>query len=626
MFDIEANVKKLPEVPGVYLHKDSTGKVIYVGKANNLKKRVQSYFSKTVKSRKVVYMVRQITEFEYIVTANEKEALILECNLIKKYMPRYNVLLTDDKTYPYIKISEDEEYPRITKTRRIEKDGAKYFGPYSDEFAANEIMDLLNKIYRLKRCKLQKFPDGMRACLNYHIGQCDGMCIGKGNREDYLDRIEKAKDFLQGRDKSLIHTLRKKMQEASDGMLYESAAMYRDYITSAKSILEKQSASSVGMGDIDVLVPIVTDTAIKMLVFFIRDGKTCGREIYNMQQELAEGEEALLEGFIQQNYVQGAYFPDEIVLGYELNQKELLEELLHEFAGKKVYITCPVRGKKRELLKMAKKDAEYLKGVIKTKDEASRERKKELSYKLGRILNEMNGGRYEYGFNDAGEEYTVEAYDISNINGIDNVAGMVVFTGFAPEKSRYRKFKIKSIEGQDDYGSMREVLFRRFTRYKEGAPGFSDLPDIIFMDGGRGHVNAALDVLKYLDLEIPVIGMAKDDKHRTKELVYKVGDNFKVYPLVGSDNFMLAYVGRIQEEVHRYAISYHISLRDRSMTKSILENIEGVGPKKRAALLKKWGTIEAIEKASAEELEATEGINLKLALKIKEFFKNYRQK
>ena len=222
--------------------------------------------------------------------------------------------------------------------------------------------------------------------------------------------------------------------------------------------------------------------------------------------------------------------------------------------------------------------------------------------------------------------YTVEAYDISNINGIDNVAGMVVFTGFAPEKSRYRKFKIKSIEGQDDYGSMREVLFRRFTRYKEGAPGFSDLPDIIFMDGGRGHVNAALDVLKYLDLEIPVIGMAKDDKHRTKELVYKVGDNFKVYPLAGSDNFMLAYVGRIQEEVHRYAISYHISLRDRSMTKSILENIEGVGPKKRAALLKKWGTIEAIEKASAEELEATEGINLKLALKIKEFFKNYRQK
>ena len=264
------------------------------------------------------------------------------------------------------------------------------------------------------------------------------------------------------------------------------------------------------------------------------------------------------------------------------------------------YIICPVRGKKRELLKMAKKDAEYLKGVIKTKDEASRERKKELSYKLGRILNEMNGGRYEYGFNDAGGEYTVEAYDISNINGIDNVAGMVVFTGFAPEKSRYRKFKIKSIEGQDDYGSMREVLFRRFTRYKEGAPGFSDLPDIIFMDGGRGHVNAALDVLKYLDLEIPVIGMAKDDKHRTKELVYKVGDNFKVYPLAGSDNFMLAYVGRIQEEVHRYAISYHISLRDRSMTKSILENIEGVGPKKRAALLKKWGTIEAIEKASAK--------------------------
>lgn len=625
MFDIEENVKKIPEVPGVYLHKDSTGKIIYVGKATNLKKRVQSYFSKTGKSRKVEYMVRQIAEFEYIVTANEKEALILECNLIKKYMPRYNVLLTDDKTYPYIKISEDEEYPRITKTRRIEKDGAKYFGPYSDEFAANEIMDLLNKIYRLKRCKLQKFPDGMRACLNYHIGQCDGMCIGKGSRKDYLERIDKAKDFLQGRDKSLIHTLSRKMREASDGMLYESAAMYRDYITSAKSILEKQSASSVGMGDIDVLVPIVTAAATKMLVFFIRDGKTCGREIFNMQQELAEGEEALLEGFIQQNYVQGAYFPDEIVLGYELGQKDLLEEFLHEVAGKKVYITCPMRGKKRELLKMAKKDAEYLKGMIKTKDEASSGRKKELSYKLGQILSEINHDRYEYDSNDEEREYIVEAYDISNINGIDNVAGMVVFKGFAPEKSRYRKFKIKSIEGQDDYGSMREVLFRRFTRYKEGSPSFNYLPDVIFMDGGRGHVNAALDVLEYLSFEIPVIGMAKDDKHRTKELVYKVDDRFKVYPLANSDNFMLAYVGRIQEEVHRYAISYHSSLRNKAMTKSVLENIEGVGPKKRAELLQRWGTIEAIEKASAEELATTEGINFKLALKIKEFFKNYRQ-
>lgn len=625
MFDIEENVKKIPEEPGVYLHKDSTGKIIYVGKATNLKKRVQSYFSKTGKSRKVEYMVRQIAEFEYIVAANEKEALILECNLIKKYMPRYNVLLTDDKTYPYIKISEDEEYPRITKTRRIEKDGAKYFGPYSDEFAANEIMDLLNKIYRLKRCKLQKFPDGMRACLNYHIGQCDGMCIGKGSRKDYLDRIDKAKDFLQGRDKSLIHTLRRKMREASDGMLYESAAMYRDYITSAKSILERQSASSIGMGDIDVLVPIVTAAATKMLVFFIRDGKTCGREIFNMQQELAEGEEALLEGFIQQNYVQGAYFPDEIVLGYELGQKDLLEELLHEVAGKKVYITCPMRGKKRELLKMAKKDAEYLKGMIKTKDEASSGRKKELSYKLGQILSEINHDRYEYDSNDVEREYIVEAYDISNINGIDNVAGMVVFKGFTPEKSRYRKFKIISIEGQNDYGSMREVLFRRFTRYKEGSPGFNYLPDVIFMDGGRGHVNAALDMLEYLRLEIPVIGMAKDDKHRTKELIYKVNDNFKVYSLVNSDNFMLAYVGRIQEEVHRYAISYHSNLRDQFMKKSILENVEGVGPKKRIALLKKWGTIEAIEKASAEELATTEGINFKLALKIKEFFKNYRQ-
>lgn len=616
MFDIQENLKTLPDSPGVYLHKDKLGQVIYVGKAISLKNRVRQYFqSSRAMDAKVRSMVSQIEEFEYITTGSEMEALILECNLIKKYNPKYNVLLRDDKTYPYIKITGDEDYPRVIKTRIVKKDGGRYFGPYSDTGAVNQIVDLLNNVFALKKCSARVFPKGFRPCLNYHIDQCSGICQGNVSKEEYMEKVNHAAEFLKGKNKQMLDFLHEKMMQASDALEYERAAEYRDYITAAKALSEKQRVVMQDTKDVDLILVASGLKQRHVVVFFVRDGKLSGRETYQIQAAEEDTNEDILTAFIKQHYSQSLALPKEIILERHMEEEELLQQYLSQLAGHQVKFLVPQKGEKRAVLDLAKKDVVEMVKTIDMRAEVKRERRHNLGGEIYAVLEDMGYEMDAY----SGRDYRLEAYDISNTNGVDTVGAMVVYEGLKPDKKSYRRFKVRSVDGPDDYGSMQEVLTRRFLRALKGDDGFEVLPDLILMDGGKGHVNAALAVLKELELDLPVAGLAKDDHHRTKSLIYWKDDQMKEIPLQERP-LLYKYMGTIQEEVHRFAIEYHRGLRNKGMLNSVLDAIEGIGPAKRNALLDHFGSVENIKKASKYQLMEVNGITERLADKIQEYF------
>lgn len=610
MFDIKENLKKLPDCPGVYLHKDRLGQVIYVGKAISLRNRVRQYFQSAAKTNpKVRALVSNIAEFEYITCSTEMEALILECNLIKKYMPKYNVLLRDDKTYPYIKVTVSEEFPRVLKTRIIAKDGSRYFGPYSDAGAVNRIVELLSSIYSLKRCSAQTFPAGHRPCLNYHINQCRGVCAGKVSRKAYMESVEKVLEFLGGKEKPLLKSLEEKMQEASEKLDFEEAAKYRDYIISIKAISETQRVTMIHDKDLDVVLPVKDADNSFIALFTVRDGKLSGRETFQIQTGEADERSEMVTEFIKQYYSQWAVVPPEILVEQELSEKELLEDFLSR-EGRKVRIFVPQKGEKRALLSMAQSDCVEMVKTLSEKARLNEEKQNAVSAQVADVLRQAGYEPLEK------KAFRIESYDISNTNGVDSVGAMVVFEGLKKIRKDYRRFKIKTVEGPNDYGSLQEMLYRRFRRAKEGDPAFIKMPDAIFMDGGQGQVSAARKVLSAMNLDIPVVGMAKDDSHRTRAIVFEDGREM----LLRERPILFRYAGTIQEEVHRFAIDYHRNLRSKNAIRSVLDHISGVGPTRRNALLNHFGTIEKIKKAGQEELMEVPGITKSIAKNIIEYF------
>ncbi len=624
MFDIRENLKKLPDCPGVYLHKDRLGNVIYVGKAISLRNRVRQYFQSSRNlDPKVRSMVDQIAEFEYIKAGSEVEALILECNLIKKYRPKYNILLRDDKTYPYIKVTK-EEWPRVVKTRNVDRDDGRYFGPYSDAGAVNRIVDLLNNSFALKRCSATAFPAGFRPCLNYHIRQCRGICAGEADRREYDEAVEGAVEFLSGRSKRLQTELKRKMQAAAEAMNYEEAAVYRDYLAAAEALAETQRVVMHRGEEADVLIPVRGEEDVYMAVFFVREGKLVGRETFEM--EMPDGEDAdgpLISAFVNQHYSRLPEMPKEILLPCDLEDGEALEAFLSERAGRRVRIHCPQRGEKRALVEMATRDASEMMRTVDERARSARQRREDLGREIYSVLAAMGQtpadsldpetGKAGYD----GREFRTEAYDISHTNGVDTVGAMVAFQGLKPDKKSYRKFRIRYAGGQDDYAAMEEVLSRRFTRMFQGDESFAVLPDIIFMDGGKGHVTTALKVIDAAQLPIPVVGMVKDDRHRTRALIFRrehegagpreheatdarEHEEFLEIPLADKP-LLFSYIGRIQEEVHRFAIDYHRKLRGKHAKGSVLDEIPGIGPTRRNALLNQFKSVEEIRRIALSE-------------------------
>lgn len=629
MFDINEELKKLPTCPGVYMHKDRLGTVIYVGKAVNLRNRVRQYFrSSSQHSPKVRSMVSNIAEFDYITCGTEMEALILECNLIKKYMPKYNILLKDDKTYPYIEVTMSEEFPRVIRTREVKRDENRYFGPYSDSTAVWRILKMIDEMYPLKKCSTLHFPENTRPCLNYFIGKCKGICVGKADREEYLEMIRDILGILGGKDGGVIRKLEGKMMEASDALKYEEAAKYRDYIRALRSLSEKQRATMVREHDIDILIPIRTHHNQIVAQYRVREGKMIGREIIYMNDETESTREELLSAFLKQYYLSTSRIPKEVIVPVHPEEEDLISELLNHIdemnakAGTdvphKTRLYIPERGEKKAILDMTLADSVELARSLDERADRDEERKKNLRQKISELIRraaEIDGTIPRLLEEDDEEEYRVEAYDISNMNGLDTVGAMVVYEGSRPVRNDYRKFRIRTAEG-DDYGSLQEVMYRRLKRAREGDPGFSRYPDIMFIDGGLGQVHAVKAVMDAFRLTIPVVGLAKDDAHRTRAVVFTDGSEIDLK----SEPLLFSYAGNIQEEVHRFAITFHRGTRGKKMTHSVLEEIPKIGPKRRKALMEKFRSIDAIRKASYEELMETEGMNSKAAESVLEFF------
>ncbi len=629
MFDINEELKKLPTCPGVYMHKDRLGTVIYVGKAVNLRNRVRQYFrSSSQHSPKVRSMVSNIAEFDYITCGTEMEALILECNLIKKYMPKYNILLKDDKTYPYIEVTMSEEFPRVIRTREVKRDENRYFGPYSDSTAVWRILKMIDEMYPLKKCSTLHFPENTRPCLNYFIGKCKGICVGKADREEYLEMIRDILGILGGKDAGVIRKLEGKMMEASDALKYEEAAKYRDYIRALRSLSEKQRATMVREHDIDILIPIRTHHNQIVAQYRVREGKMIGREIIYMNDETESTREELLSAFLKQYYLSTSRIPKEVIVPVHPEEEDLISELLNHIdemnakAGTdvphKTRLYIPERGEKKAILDMTLADSVELARSLDERADRDEERKKNLRQKISKLIRraaEIDGAIPRLLEEDDEEEYRVEAYDISNMNGLDTVGAMVVYEGSRPVRNDYRKFRIRTAEG-DDYGSLQEVMYRRLKRAREGDPGFSRYPDIMFIDGGLGQVHAVKAVMDAFRLTIPVVGLAKDDAHRTRAVVFTDGSEIDLK----SEPLLFSYAGNIQEEVHRFAITFHRGTRGKKMTHSVLEEIPKIGPKRRKALMEKFRSIDAIRKASYEELMETEGMNSKAAESVLEFF------
>ncbi len=594
MFDIQEHLKTLPASPGVYIMKDKFGNVIYVGKAVSLKNRVRQYFQSSKNhSDKVRSMVKNIFSFEYIMTDSELEALILECNLIKKYKPKYNILLRDDKTYPYIKVTVNEDYPRVLKVRRILKDKAKYFGPYSNVSAVNDTIDIIRNIYPIRTCNIdmdKAIKSGMRPCLNYHIKKCIGPCTGMVSKKEYMDMIDEILLFLSGKEDKLVGVLEKKMKAASMALDFEEAASYRDKISSLKDVMEKQKISNVqNDSDQDVIAMANFDQEACVQVFFIRNGKVSGRENFMLEGVKDSDRSTILGSFIKQFYMSQEYIPRELIVEEEFLDMEIMEEILSSKRGTAVSIRVPKRGDKRALVLMVRKNAdEYL---LKFDDLKKKKYEKSIGSleELGKLLDL-----------DAKNLNRIEAYDISNIQGVDSIGTMVVYTKGIKDKKEYRRFKIKTVEGPDDYASMAEVLDRRL---KHG-----NLPDLILLDGGKGQVSAVKKVLEENGEDIPLWGMYKDDRHRTKGLL----NGEKTIELDRTTS-LYRFVAGIQEEVHNYSISYHRSLRDKKMTKSILDDIPGIGPKRKKALMDKFKDVDKLKEASKDDLVAIDGITDRLA-------------
>ncbi len=612
MADIEKKLKELPDKPGVYIMKDKNDSVIYVGKAKVLKNRVRQYFQNSGgKSAKVTSMVSHIEDFEYIITDSEVEALILENNLIKKYSPKYNIMLTDDKTYPYIKLTTNEMFPRVIMTRQRGKDKAKYFGPFTNSAMVKENLDIINNVWQLRRCR-KKFPGDIgkeRPCLNYHIGRCMAPCTGKVSEEEYKKHTDAVEDFLSGRQDRILERLSEDMMKASGEMEYEKAAKLRDSINAIKRLGEKQIVEGMSDCDRDVLGLARAEGDAVVQVFFIRGGKLVGREHFMLSYPDGAERENTAETFIKQFYGGTPFIPKEIVTGTAIEDREVIEQWLSSVKGQKVSIVTPKKGEKHKLCELADKNAALI------LDKFGEDIKREHNRTLGALeeIKEALGADFDLN--------RIESYDISNTQGFESVGSMVVFERGKPKKSDYRKFKIKSVYGPNDYASMEEVITRRFMRYKkekeEGGekPKFSVLPDVLFIDGGKGHVHTVENALEKLGMSIPVCGMVKDDRHRTRGLIYK-GRDILLSP--NSEGFRL--VTRIQDEVHRFAIEFHRRRRENREFRSVLEDIKGIGEVRRKRLIKHFGDIEGIKKASPEELAAVEGMDRPAAEAVYAFF------
>ena len=618
MFDFEYHLKNLPEKPGVYLMKNSLGEIIYVGKAKILKNRVKSYFQKSKNhSEKVRVLVKNIAEFEYIVTDSEMEALILECNLIKKHSPRYNIALKDDKFYPFIKITVNEDYPRVFVTRNYAKDGSKYFGPYTNGTAVYETITLINKIFPLRTCRLNIKEGGepIRPCLNYHIKKCLGPCAGYISKADYGKMIKDIMDILNGTDKTVVNQLKLKMEAASMNLEFEKAAKLRDKILAIEAIIEKQKIFKTMEGDEDFINIYQDEKDSCVQIFFSRDGKITGREHFIFENTVDDNIGEVLADFITSFYGSTAKVP-RYIYAPEILDLELIEEFLTIKRGAKVWIKVPQKGQKKELLEMVKNNAKIT--LEKFKDKFLKD--KEIN---NISLNELRD------LLDLDEvPFRIEAYDISNIQGVDSVGTMVAFEEGRAKNSDYRRFRIKSVKGANDYDSMREILERRFKRgldeikliqdknLKFSSGKFTNFPDLIMMDGGKGQVNVALQVLDSLNISIPVCGLVKDDKHQTRGIIY---NNEEL--IINRSSNLMQLIRRIQDEVHRFAITYHRSLRDKRTLHSILEDIPNVGEKRRRELLMKFGSVDNIKTATIEELLNTPSINKKAAESIVEYFR-----
>ena len=617
MFDIKEELKKLPAKPGVYLMHDKSDAIIYVGKAISLKNRVRQYFQAGRRvSPKIERMISQIDHFEYIITDSEVEALVLENNLIKEHEPKYNTMLKDDKTYPYIKATVYEDFPRLIYSRQTKKDKCKYFGPFTNVTAARDTLEFAHKIYRIRTCRrvLPRDIGKERPCLNYHIGKCNAPCQGYISKEEYNKNFNKALKLIEGDYKQVIEYLEEKMYEASEKMEYEQAAVCRDLIESVKKMSVKQKINDFGGMDRDVVALARTNEEAVVQVFFIREGKLIGRDHFHLKGSYGEKENDMLQAFIKQFYAGTPFIPREVMVEYEVTESELIEKWLSGKRGGKVSIIVPKKGQKERLVELAHKNA----AMVLTKDMEKIKREEE---RTTGAMKQISGW---LGLEDVSR---VESYDISNISGFLSVGSMVVFDDGKPKKSEYRKFRIKTVEGPNDYASMYEVLKRRFSHglmeieqlneknFSTEFGSFTKFPDLIMMDGGVGQVHIAMQVLSELDIDIPVCGMVKDDNHRTRGLFF---DEHEIPIDTNSEGFRL--MTRIQDEVHRFAIEYHRSLRSKEQVKSILDDIPGIGEKRRKALMKHFASIEAIKNAAIDELAQAESMNEKAAASVYKFF------
>lgn len=619
MFNFEEELKKLPRKPGVYIMRDDKDVILYVGKAINLHNRVRSYFRENIgRGPAIDQMVSLIARFEYIVTDSELEALVLENNLIKENSPKYNTLLKDDKTYPYIKVTVGEDYPRILFSRTMKKDKSRYFGPYTSAAAVKDTIELLNKLYQLRTCNrvLPRDTGLERPCLNYHIKQCLAPCQGYVSKEEYRQQVAGALEFLNGNYSPILKDLEEKMKKAAEAMEFEDAARYRDLLSSVRQVSQKQKITE-GVGeDKDILALYQDETEAVVQVFFVRDGKLIGREHYYMTHVPENNKPAILQDFVKQFYAGTPFIPRELMLQYEIEDTELIEKWLSERKGSRVYLKVPKIGSKEKLVELAAQNAKLV---------LSQDREK-LKREEGRTIGAVKEISDLLQLPLTGTA-RMEAYDISNINGFENVGSMVVYEKGKPKRSDYRKFKIKSVSGPDDYACMREVLTRRFRHGMEESKeleeqerdqeygSFTKFPDLILMDGGRGQVNIALSVLEELGIDIPVCGMVKDDNHRTRGLYYH---NIELPIDTHSEGFKL--ITRIQDEAHRFAIEYHRSLRSKTQVKSVLDDIPGVGPARRKALMRHFKSLEEIRQASVEELMEIPEMNERTAEEIVTFF------
>lgn len=623
-FNIEEELKKLPASPGVYIMHDRHDEIIYVGKAISLKNRVRQYFQESrSKTAKIEKMVSRIARFEYIITDSELEALVLECNLIKEHRPRYNTMLKDDKTYPYIKVTMDEAFPRVLFSRTMKKDKCRYFGPYTSAGAVKDTIDLIHKLWKLRTCT-RRLPQDIgkeRPCLNYHIKQCQAPCQGYISQEEYGKAVAQTLDFLNGKYEPVLSMLEEKMMQASDEMDFETAIEYRELLNSVKQVAQKQKITSQSMEDRDIIAMARDSEDAVVQVFFVRDGKLIGREHFHVSASMAGDDSQIIGSFIKQFYAGTPFIPREVWVQQEFEEMGLVGQWLTKRRGQNVKFVIPKKGQKERLVELAAKNALLV--LSQDKEKIKREELKTIGAmnQVGEWLG-LSGVK------------RIEAFDISNISGFESVGSMVVYEDGRPRRNDYRKFKIKTVQGPNDYASMEEVLTRRFEHglsereelmameTADGDPGnmerfgsFTRFPDLIMMDGGRGQVNVALKVLERLGLSIPVCGMVKDDNHRTRGLYYQ---NVEIPIDRYSEGFKL--ITRIQDEAHRFAIEYHRSLRSQGQVRSVLDDIEGIGPARRKALMRRFKSLEAIRDASLEELSSTEGMNRRAAESVYGFF------